>query len=71
MDYVEGGPILTRLEDIKHFSEKEAANVMTQLLQAINYCHEKGIIHRDISTENVYFTSKSGSDFEIKIRDFG
>jgi serine/threonine protein kinase len=28
MEYVEGGPILTRLKDMKHCSEKEAAKVM-------------------------------------------
>jgi serine/threonine protein kinase len=35
--------------------EKEAAGYLVQLARALEYCHSRGIIHRDIKLENVLF----------------
>jgi calcium-dependent protein kinase len=32
MDYAKGGPLFERLSGLKHFSEKEASNVVFQIL---------------------------------------
>lgn len=40
---------------------------MKQVLQAVTYIHDKGIIHRDIKPENLLITS-NGS---VKLVDFG
>lgn len=54
-----------------HFSEKDAAKLVRDILDAINYCHtEKQIVHRDLKPENfLYLTDKD--DAPIKIIDFG
>ena len=55
---------------MKTFNEANAAQVMKQILSAINYLHANGIVHRDIKAENViYETNKD--DSRIKIIDFG
>jgi len=37
---------ILRLAQIKkHFNERAAAVIVNQILQAINYCHLKGIVH--------------------------
>jgi len=69
-----GGELFDRLIEVKQFSERVAANIMRQLLSAINYCHENGIIHRDLKPENILIESNSEKDsdyFKIKVIDFG
>jgi calcium-dependent protein kinase len=54
-----------------HFSEKDAANLIRDILDAIAYCHdEKQIVHRDLKPENFLFAS-SADDAPVKIIDFG
>ena len=39
-------------------------------MSAISYCHEKGVVHRDMKLENILFATES-PDSPIKIIDFG
>lgn len=45
-----------------------AANVRT-MLQAIHYCHQLGVVHRDIKPDNMIYAAAEDSD--IKLADFG
>lgn len=49
-------------------SEDETRKVYIQLLQAVKYLHERGIVHRDIKPENILLADK---DLSIKLADFG
>ena len=75
MEELGGGTLLERLnnkmeEDGETFSENDAAIIFKQIISAINYCHGKGIVHRDLKLENIIFLEKKES-LEIKIIDFG
>jgi serine/threonine protein kinase len=50
-------------------SETEAKSIFRQVLEAVNFCHSKGIIHRDIKLENILFSDENKT--KIKIIDFG
>jgi len=54
----------------KRFEEKEAANIMHNLLCAIYYMHSNYTCHRDLKPDNLLFSLK-GSDSDIKVIDFG
>ncbi len=49
------------------FSEKQIVNWLVQILLAMNYIHDKKILHRDLKTQNIFLTSTG----DIKIGDFG
>ncbi|XP_010262311.1 PREDICTED: phosphoenolpyruvate carboxylase kinase 1-like [Nelumbo nucifera] len=49
------------------FSEAEAAAVMSPLMDAIAYCHRRGVAHRDIKPDNVLFDDRN----ILKLADFG
>ena len=71
-----GGELFDRIiektqSDEGHFSERDAANLVRCILDAISYCHDKAIVHRDLKPENFLFSSKDESTAVIKIIDFG
>lgn len=51
----------------KRFTEAEAAEYTRQLVTALRYCHDQGIIHRDVKLENCIL----GKDAKIRLADFG
>ena len=56
----------------KSFSERDAAKVLKQILDAVHYCHslKPPVVHRDLKPENFLFLSKA-DDAPIKVIDFG
>ena len=52
------------------YSEEEWAKIMSQLLRAIKYIHEKQIVHRDLKPNNILISSDA-ADADYKIIDFG
>jgi calcium-dependent protein kinase len=59
-EYCGGGEMLTFLLRHKLNTEPFAAQIMGQILSAVNYCHARQIVHRDLKTENILI--KDGSD---------
>ena len=49
------------------FEEPLVKNFVRQILEGLNYLHERDIIHRDIKGANILVDNKGG----IKISDFG
>lgn len=42
---------------------------MTQIIEAVNFCHRRGIVHRDIKLENILLDSKRR--YNTRLVDFG
>jgi len=45
-EYLEGGELFDRIIQNDHFSERDAAVIMKQILSAVSYCHKHGVVHR-------------------------
>ena len=54
-EIVRGGELCDYLKE-KRFSERQAVNVIRQILLALNYMHQQNIVHRDIKLENILVT---------------
>ncbi|KAJ9699949.1 hypothetical protein PVL29_005682 [Vitis rotundifolia] len=67
LEYVTGGELFDRIASNGKLSEAEGRKLFQQLIDAVSYCHNKGVFHRDLKLENVLVDSKGN----IKISDFG
>lgn len=70
MEYISGGKLLNYLAKTKTFSETTAAHFIQQILSALVYCHEKGIIHGDLEPDNTLLDSFTDRAV-VKIIGFG
>jgi len=57
-ELVEGGELFDMLMEQGSFAEWDAASVIGQVLQALNYMHQRGMAHRDLKPENILMESK-------------
>eukprot|EP01121_Diplochlamys_sp_Union-15-3_P020598 TRINITY_DN8061_c0_g1_i1.p1 TRINITY_DN8061_c0_g1~~TRINITY_DN8061_c0_g1_i1.p1 ORF type:complete len:373 (+),score=90.70 TRINITY_DN8061_c0_g1_i1:3-1121(+) len=70
MELVNGSELFDRIVDKGYYTEKNAINVIKQILSAVAYLHDQEIAHRDLKPENL-LCSGEGSEEIVKIADFG
>lgn len=46
-------------------------NILSQICDALDHAHERGVIHRDLKSGNVILAKKANERMEVKILDFG
>ena len=70
-EFIKGGELMDRLVNNVSFDERQAAYIISQILQGLNNLHGQRIVHRDLKLENILLESQDKNDFRIKIADFG
>lgn len=72
MEMCKGGELFDSVIAAGHFTEAQVAIVMQQILRAVNYMHQNGVVHRDIKPENfLLLTNDPIETNTIKVIDFG
>lgn len=69
MEYCSGGELAQYLEEKGKLEESEIYSIACQMIEAIRYCHNSKVVHRDLKLENILFSTDSR--VQIKIVDFG
>jgi len=66
MEYIDGMELRSKI-DSGSIPANEAINIAIQIAEGLEAAHKKGIVHRDIKSQNIMITS----DGKVKIMDFG
>jgi uncharacterized protein (TIGR02145 family) len=67
MELLEGEDLDARVKRTGPLSTAEVKMIFTQVLNAFDYAHSKGIVHRDIKPANIFIDKNN----QVKILDFG
>jgi len=67
MDYIEGESLSSILARKKRPTEPLASDWLSQILDALDYCHQHHVLHRDIKPANLILTPEG----RITLVDFG
>ncbi|KAI9343843.1 kinase-like domain-containing protein [Pilaira anomala] len=69
MEYVPGYNLEEYLKSIEKSAipEHQARDIFRQVVKAVDHCHSKWIVHRDLKTPNILLTP----EHHVKIADFG
>lgn len=71
MEAALGGELGTYFKNHDYMPENIAREIILQVIQAMLYCHSRGVVHRDLKLENVLFKYPDEEDFFVKVVDFG
>ncbi|KAJ3683006.1 hypothetical protein LUZ60_013233 [Juncus effusus] len=67
LEYVTGGELFDIIANHGRMREDEARKYFQQLINAVDYCHSRGVYHRDLKLENLLL--EAGGN--LKVTDFG
>lgn len=66
MEFAKGGELFTKVTKGR-FSEDLSRRYFQQLISAVDYCHSRGVYHRDLKLENLLLDE----NWDLKVTDFG
>lgn len=69
MESVQGGLLKKLFKRSKPLEESEVTSIIKNILNGVNYIHERGYMHRDLKPENILLVGNN--TYDIKIVDFG
>ncbi|HVF63932.1 MAG TPA: serine/threonine-protein kinase [Casimicrobiaceae bacterium] len=67
MEHVAGRDLKELFESGQRFTTADAVRLMGQVLDALDYSHRQGVVHRDVKPGNVFVQP----DGTVKVADFG
>ncbi|XP_023686651.2 NUAK family SNF1-like kinase 2 [Paramormyrops kingsleyae] len=67
MEYASRGDLYDYISERQKLPEHEARHFFRQIVSAVHYCHQNGIVHRDLKLENILLDEHGN----VKIADFG
>jgi len=69
MEYLEGKPLTSLLGG--PVSAEVAIPILTQVCDALQAAHSRGVVHRDLKPENIFLIRRGRTEHFVKILDFG
>ncbi len=71
MELVDGESLAKRLERVQRLPLDEFLNIFIQVVDALVFAHEQGVIHRDVTPGNIVIANGHAGELIAKVLDFG
>jgi len=71
LEYIEGIPLSQYIENVGPVPIVMCLSIFSELCEALNHAHNKGVLHRDIKPSNIILVSAGKDGYTPKIIDFG
>jgi serine/threonine protein kinase len=71
MEYLDGQTFADVIDAEAPLSAKKIGHVALQICSALTCAHDKGIIHRDLKSDNIFLITRAGQHNFVKLLDFG
>lgn len=73
MDFVDGTDAAEVLRDRypKGMPKDEVLNIITGVAEALDYAHQRGLLHRDVKPANIMLTDPAEGEQRVLLGDFG
>jgi len=73
MEFIDGRELFDEIVErgAGELDERQASNIMRQVLCALQYCHVRSVMHRDLKPDNIMVAAHCGLRPEVKLIDFG
>lgn len=67
MEYAAGGDLLFHIQEDEKFSEPDKRILAAQILLALHFLHQNGVIYRDLKLDNILLDAQGN----VKLADYG
>lgn len=68
LECLSGGSLIDLLMGSGRLDEKQTRSYFRQLISGVEYCHSRGVFHRDLKPDNILLSSDM---LTVKVADFG
>jgi len=71
MEYLRGTDLAGLMPQGQRFSLERAGRILVQLCDVLHYCHQSGVVHRDLKPGNIMILHPNTPQETVKLMDFG
>lgn len=70
MEYLEGESLAEMIKEQGPINPVQCCRIFSQVMDGLQYAHDKGVVHRDIKPSNILLINRDGEEI-VKVLDFG
>ncbi len=70
MEYLEGESLAEMIKEQGPINPVQCCRIFSQVMDGLQYAHDKGVVHRDIKPSNILLIRRDGEEI-VKVLDFG